>query len=127
MNIYVNFDCFFFSSRRRHTRFDCDWSSDVCSSDLELTRYGQNRVSRREVRIVELYDGVAVDSLERKLITPLRPSVRTRAEQVSGVILAQHLLRIVLRAPDSVDVLREDFVRLRLWKRRVQQRIGKEI
>src|SRR5205085_15300 len=22
------------SSRRRHTRFDCDWSSDVCSSDL---------------------------------------------------------------------------------------------
>src|SRR2546427_8895559 len=25
---------FFFSSRRRHTRFYCDWSSDVCSSDL---------------------------------------------------------------------------------------------
>src|SRR5207237_2118134 len=25
---------FFFSSRRRHTRFKCDWSSDVCSSDL---------------------------------------------------------------------------------------------
>src|SRR2546430_4023667 len=28
---------FFFSSRRRHTRFDCDWSSDVCSSDLSST------------------------------------------------------------------------------------------
>src|SRR5882762_11251038 len=26
---------FFFSSRRRHTSFKCDWSSDVCSSDLE--------------------------------------------------------------------------------------------
>src|SRR5206468_5103914 len=26
---------FFFSSRRRHTRSDRDWSSDVCSSDLE--------------------------------------------------------------------------------------------
>src|SRR5205085_3753040 len=25
----------FFSSRRRHTIFDCDWSSDVCSSDLQ--------------------------------------------------------------------------------------------
>src|SRR5580698_10674123 len=25
---------FFFSSRRRHTRVTCDWSSDVCSSDL---------------------------------------------------------------------------------------------
>src|SRR5438309_10863480 len=29
---------FFFSSRRRHTRWNCDWSSDVCSSDLRLTR-----------------------------------------------------------------------------------------
>src|SRR5438270_5797930 len=29
---------FFFSSRRRHTRFDCDWSSDVCSSDLPALR-----------------------------------------------------------------------------------------
>src|SRR5690606_15417131 len=27
---------FFFSSRRRHTRFSRDWSSDVCSSDLRL-------------------------------------------------------------------------------------------
>src|SRR6266487_7090064 len=26
--------CFFFSSRRRHTRWTGDWSSDVCSSDL---------------------------------------------------------------------------------------------
>src|SRR2546430_764822 len=30
---------FFFSSRRRHTRFDCDWSSDVCSSDLVVINY----------------------------------------------------------------------------------------
>src|SRR2546430_6068216 len=29
---------FFFSSRRRHTRFDCDWSSDVCSSDLNMAK-----------------------------------------------------------------------------------------
>src|SRR5690242_20901037 len=29
---------FFFSSRRRHTRLTCDWSSDVCSSDLAKTR-----------------------------------------------------------------------------------------
>src|SRR2546430_5094924 len=32
---------FFFSSRRRHTRFDCDWSSDVCSSDLERFRVAE--------------------------------------------------------------------------------------
>src|SRR5207253_6214062 len=28
--------CFFFSSRRRHTRWPRDWSSDVCSSDLKF-------------------------------------------------------------------------------------------
>src|SRR2546427_8657930 len=33
MALFLRF-FFFFSSRRRHTRFDCDWSSDVCSSDL---------------------------------------------------------------------------------------------
>src|SRR2546430_6481959 len=38
--VYV-FSCFFFfSSRRRHTRFDCDWSSDVCSSDLLAAAVG---------------------------------------------------------------------------------------
>src|SRR5689334_24436582 len=30
---------FFFSSRRRHTRWNCDWSSDVCSSDLTTPPY----------------------------------------------------------------------------------------
>src|SRR5439155_13994166 len=29
---------FFFSSRRRHTRWPRDWSSDVCSSDLDVFR-----------------------------------------------------------------------------------------
>src|SRR5260370_31778339 len=32
--LFCVFHFFFFSSRRRHTRFKCDWSSDVCSSDL---------------------------------------------------------------------------------------------
>src|SRR5260370_39730218 len=36
---------FFFSSRRRHTRFKCDWSSDVCSSDLFMP---ENSVSLDE-------------------------------------------------------------------------------
>src|SRR6266511_4225817 len=36
INYYIFF--FFFSSRRRHTRFSRDWSSDVCSSDLDDVR-----------------------------------------------------------------------------------------
>src|SRR5260370_36462904 len=48
---------FFFSSRRRHTRFKCDWSSDVCSSDLDVVsrprstprdRHPGNRRGRRK-------------------------------------------------------------------------------
>src|SRR5438477_6081431 len=31
---FVRWLGFFFSSRRRHTRLTCDWSSDVCSSDF---------------------------------------------------------------------------------------------
>src|SRR5207249_9182060 len=42
--------CFFFSSRRRHTRSKRDWSSDVCSSDLSSPsfrlRRGDERASR---------------------------------------------------------------------------------
>src|SRR2546430_8681128 len=55
---------FFFSSRRRHTRFDCDWSSDVCSSDL-LKRF-------------EAFAG----RLERELGTEPAPETRALAAQV---------------------------------------------
>src|SRR5688572_31709506 len=41
---------FFFSSRRRHTRFDCDWSSDVCSSDLHEGLRLVNNLARDEQR-----------------------------------------------------------------------------
>src|SRR6266567_8096275 len=38
--IFIFIFFFFFSSRRRHTRFDCDWSSDMCSSDLTMDKIG---------------------------------------------------------------------------------------
>src|SRR5256885_7429306 len=41
---------FFFSSRRRHTRLQGDWSSDVCSSDLAVgqrQRFGSGSVQRK--------------------------------------------------------------------------------
>src|SRR5499425_3418369 len=37
---------FFFSSRRRHTRYIGDWSSDVCSSDLQPLAIGQADIKR---------------------------------------------------------------------------------
>src|SRR5438034_7610662 len=55
---------FFFSSRRRHTRSLCDWSSDVCSSDLakSLTRvlYPDDSTAKgQELRFVQEYFLVA--------------------------------------------------------------------
>src|SRR2546426_1685317 len=38
---------FFFSSRRRHTRLQGDWSSDVCSSDLSFSRRAWSACARR--------------------------------------------------------------------------------
>src|SRR5207237_6404938 len=44
---------FFFSSRRRHTRFKCDWSSDVCSSDLATAiRATQEWIHRTQAQVL---------------------------------------------------------------------------
>src|SRR5690242_20971199 len=52
---------FFFSSRRRHTRLTCDWSSDVCSSDLEPTiaEQGANAVVDRIAKLARASIGAA--------------------------------------------------------------------
>src|SRR5947209_8851601 len=46
---FLFFIFFFFSSRRRHTRYWRDWSSDVCSSDLDSGRGRSRRRPRRRV------------------------------------------------------------------------------
>src|SRR6266480_7017917 len=55
---------FFFSSRRRHTRLTCDWSSDVCSSDLgdepEGLLYAVNREYADRGRELQEGDEVAL-------------------------------------------------------------------
>src|SRR6267142_5475763 len=58
---------FFFSSRRRHTRLTCDWSSDVCSSDLaDNKRFnaGQRRSGRSQSPDV-LGNALSLISLKR--------------------------------------------------------------
>src|SRR5690606_41015767 len=51
---------FFFSSRRRHTRFSRDWSSDVCSSDLGTGARGEQVVHRLVAGMLEESDFVTV-------------------------------------------------------------------
>src|SRR5699024_11485334 len=43
---------FFLSSRRRHTRSKRDWSSDVCSSDLDIRKY--NKVESQTIHVISL-------------------------------------------------------------------------
>src|SRR4030043_89558 len=57
---------FFFSRRRRHTRCSRDWSSDVCSSDLELGQSNQAKL----LELVE--DGFFQNGTEKKVIKNLR-------------------------------------------------------
>src|SRR5688572_33296508 len=83
---------FFFSSRRRHTRFDCDWSSDVCSSDLEdetaltvldrlwhlnplLTKTVLDLVAQRTYHKDEIYKHLASSAFKGSL--PSRPALET--------------------------------------------------
>src|SRR5207237_2004174 len=69
LRVYVMF-FFFFSSRRRHTRFKCDWSSDVCSSDLsqESVETEGERPARSDTsleRIAELPAGAQLPDGKR--------------------------------------------------------------
>src|SRR5476649_600337 len=65
---------FFFSSRRRHTRSLCDWSSDVCSSDLQAF------LSNKEHRIRFVY-------------LPKHTSWLNQVEIVFGVIMRKVVRR----------------------------------
>src|SRR5690348_18315663 len=62
---------FFFSSRRRHTRWTGDWSSDVCSSDL-LTL--GDRAWRDALKTAEL----DADAVDRVIVTGLHRSEERR-------------------------------------------------
>src|SRR5216683_3843154 len=57
---------FFFSSRRRHTISDRDWSSDVCSSDLKAIDLVDEAASRLRIEIDSLPQ--EIDEVERKII-----------------------------------------------------------
>src|SRR4051794_41773791 len=67
--------CFFFSSRRRHTRWTGDWSSDVCSSDLYATG------SDLPVICVTLTPGDGGSAL-RGLVEPYRSEERREGKSV---------------------------------------------
>src|SRR5438034_5144689 len=99
---YFFFFFFFFSSRRRHTRSLCDWSSDVCSSDLvPATAAAAARP-------------VGPHAARRRLVAPVgRPGRRTARADPGHRGTAR---------PDHPDHAR----RGRLGRRSEERRVGKE-
>src|SRR2546430_17263934 len=102
---------FFFSSRRRHTRFDCDWSSDVCSSDLGYL------VDDPEGFQTELHSDVRTleDNLDLWLISGSEQFADDPEVREALLKLAKHpdtrrclaLVGAILETPELVDRLLE--------------------
>src|SRR2546430_2264192 len=76
---------FFFSSRRRHTRFDCDWSSDVCSSDLLLFSGGVDS-TLNSLAFRELVAPAPVSSYNVAMSAPRFPDESGLATQVAQAL-----------------------------------------
>src|SRR5690348_18216620 len=80
---------FFFSSRRRHTRWTGDWSSDVCSSDLLTAQQPHNNVVRVSLQALAAVLGgcqsLHTNSWDEALSLPseeaARLALRTRSEE----------------------------------------------
>src|SRR5260370_16613374 len=89
---------FFFSSRRRHTRFKCDWSSDVCSSDLILNSVREQGKLDAALEAAIL----AADSKGRleDIYLPFKPKRRTKAEIAKEVGL-EPLADLLLTQPEN--------------------------
>src|SRR2546430_5860608 len=78
--------CCFLSSRRRHTRFDCDWSSDVCSSDLMSTIVGCGVQGELQLAAI-----TAVLPLRHIMLVDIDPA---RAEELAARAADRHGLRV---------------------------------
>src|SRR6266568_5557116 len=86
--------CFFFSSRRRHTRWNCDWSSDVCSSDLAKPGpKGPRKAGRVHDRVLALRaDGHSVTEIAAALHAEGTP---VSAQTVWTILDAEGIGRLV--------------------------------
>src|SRR5690606_21155741 len=65
---------FFFSSRRRHTRFSRDWSSDVCSSDL-FTNTSENNLELNKIGVIPIFEKLRRENHNNKKIAVLTGSM----------------------------------------------------
>src|SRR5690348_728481 len=93
---------FFFSSRRRHTRWTGDWSSDVCSSDLSMSAF---------TFATSPFRPPSPRSVESIIRTSSRISTSSDSARLSGVpCIGRGAMRLLL--PGLVDLVNEPLHRL---------------
>src|SRR5256886_3302585 len=126
--MWMFYNCFFFSSRRRHTRFDCDWSSDVCSSDLSTVEDASLGIAQASVvedaaklkeRIEFVHEQVKSDALVEEYIEG--------RELYVGMMGNERLTRLPVwemvfgSMPDSLAAIATRKVK---WDKRYQAKYG---
>src|SRR5256885_9035264 len=82
-------DIFFFSSRRRHTRLQGDWSSDVCSSDLDWETYV---ATSRSVAPPTRFLGIAPNGFGFFTCASTIPRTVSRPDRKSTRLNSSHLV-----------------------------------
>src|SRR5688500_18079678 len=86
--IVISCTVFFFSSRRRHTRLQGDWSSDVCSSDLIMTDAFRRSSAARITAVIPYYGYARQDRKDK-------PRVPISAKLVANVLVASGVNRVL--------------------------------
>src|SRR2546427_11161714 len=134
---------FFFSSRRRHTRFDCDWSSDVCSSDLRKTVLKEfrtvlrldpaNRDGNYNLGLILMVRGHPAEAIIHfQRVRP--PNVQTRFSLIRAFLQARRTAE-GLKAATELSAKNKDDVQLHFTlgvllaserQRSEERRVGKE-
>src|SRR5690606_41151558 len=97
--------CLFFSSRRRHTRFSRDWSSDVCSSDLGPVEF----VKEQGIFVTVVDRGLAKEGIEDVYVAGNNAALgRVSAEYIAERLGGKGKIVILRGIPTVIDNERFD-------------------
>src|SRR5690625_3861779 len=98
---------FFFSSRRRHTSWPRDWSSDVCSSDLELRAGGDTAGADR-------YDNLTKVALQKQI------SYEQEVKDAEPMLASQR--EVVAKLKDGLAVMKDKLGQLKVKRDQLNAR-----